>query len=142
MDCENPIVKRCAEGMSLEAEGRPAEAAEAFVEAWQMATDDYEASIAAHFVARHQGSLEEVLHWDQISLERANLVNEEKVSSFYPSLYLNMGRAHEDLEHLEEAKHFYILAEGTFNVLSNDRYGNMVRDAVRRGMERLASKSI
>jgi hypothetical protein len=38
-----------------------------------------------------------------------------------------MGKAHEDLDHLEEAKHFYKLAENTLDVLSDDRYGNLVR---------------
>jgi hypothetical protein len=141
MDNENPIVKLCAEGMSLEAHGHPAEAAKVFVQAWQIATDDFEASIAAHYVARHQDSPVEALHWNQTSLDRANLVNEERVRGFYPSLYLNMGKAHEDLDHLEEAKHFYKLAEGTLHILSDDRYGNMVRDAVQRGLERLSSKS-
>jgi hypothetical protein len=92
-----------------------------------MATDDFEASIAAHYVARHQDSLVEALHWNQISLDRANLVDQERVCGFYPSLYLNMGKAHEDLDHLEEAKHCYKLAENTLDVLSDDRYGNLVR---------------
>jgi hypothetical protein len=141
MDAENPVVKLCAEGMSLEAQGHSAEAAKAFVQAWQIATDDFEASTAAHYVARHQKSPAEALHWNQISLDRANLVSEEKVRGFYPSLYLNIGKSHEDLDHLEEAAHFYKLAEAAFSVLSDDRYGNIVRDAVHRGLERLASKS-
>jgi hypothetical protein len=140
MDSENPIVKLCAEGMSLEAHGHSAEAAEVFVQAWKIATDDFEASIAAHYVARHQDSPVEALHWNQISLERANLVNEERVRGFYPSLYLNMGKAHENLDHLEEAKHFYKLAERTLDVLSDDRYGHIVRDAVQRGLDRMTKE--
>ena len=108
-------------------------------QAWQTATDDFEASIAAHYVARHQKSPAEALHWNQIT-DRANLASEEKVRGFYPSLYLNLGKSHEDLDHLEEARHFYKLAEAAFSVLSDDRYGNIVRDAVQRGLERLASK--
>lgn len=141
MDAENPVVKLCAEGMSLEAQGHAAEAAKVFLQAWQTATDDFEASIAAHYVARHQASPLEALHWNQISLDRANLATEEKVRGFYPSLYLNLGKSHEDLDHLEEARHFYKLAETAFSVLSDDRYGNIVRDAVQRGLERLAIKS-
>ena len=141
MDNENPVVKLCAEGMSLEAQGHFAEAAKVFVQAWQLATDDFEASIAAHYVARHQDSSMETLHWNRISLDRANLVSDCRVRGFYPSLYLNMGKAHEDLDHLEEAKHFYKLAESTLDVLSDDRYGNMVRDAIQRGLERVASRS-
>ena len=103
-----------------------------------MASDDFEASIAAHYVARHQSTPGESLRWNRLSLDRANLVSEEKVRSFYPSLYLNMGKAHEDLNDPAEAARFYRLAEGACHVLSDDRYGNMVRDAVGRGLERLA----
>lgn len=141
MDEENPIATLCAEGMSLEAQGHPAEAVTVFERAWQLATDDFEASIAAHYVARHQDSPLETLRWNRISLDRANLVSEERVRGFYPSLYLNMGKAHEDLNHLEETKHFYELAESRSDVLSDDHYGNMVRDAIQRGLARLASKS-
>jgi hypothetical protein len=137
---ENPIVKICVEGMSLEARGDHLEAAKLFVRAWQMARDDFEASIAAHYVARHQNSPEKTLYWNRISIDRANLASKEKVRSFYPSLYLNMGKSHEDLNHWKEAEAFYRLAEGSLGVLSDDRYGTMVRDAVQRGLERLANQ--
>lgn len=141
MDAENPVIKLCVEGMALEARGHSEQAAIFFVQAWEIASDDFEASIAAHYVARHQVSPVEALHWNQVSLDRAKLVSEEIVRGFYPSLYLNMGKAHEDLNRLEEAAHFYKLADGAFDVLADDRYGNVVRDAVRRGLERLANKS-
>jgi hypothetical protein len=141
MDKENPVVKLCAEGMALEAQGHPAEAMQAFTQAWEIAADDFEASIAAHYVARHQKSDTETLRWNQISLDRANLVKDERVRGFYPSLYLNMGHAHETLGHLGEARHFYHLAQGAFEQLSDDRYGNIVRDAVQRGLDRLSQKA-
>jgi tetratricopeptide (TPR) repeat protein len=141
MNMENPVVKLCAEGMSLEAQGRLAQAAKVFAQAWENATDDYEASVAAHYVARHQDSPAEALRWNQISLDRANSASEEKVRGFYPSLYLNMGKAHEDLGYYEEAKHFYTLALDKFGVLSGDRYGDVVRDAVQRGLDRVAAKA-
>jgi hypothetical protein len=34
----------------------------------------------------------------------------EYVQQFYPSLYLNMGKAHEDLGNLKDARRFYALA--------------------------------
>jgi tetratricopeptide (TPR) repeat protein len=140
MDSQNPVVKLCAEGMSHEAQGQPAEALKAFGQAWDMATDDFEASIAAHYVARHQESAAEALRWNQISLDRARQVKDDRVRGFYPSLYLNMGYAHEKLGNLEEARHFYELAQGAFEVLSDDRYGDVVRDAVQRGLDRLVNK--
>lgn len=142
MVSENPIVKLCVEGMSLEARGHSSEAAALFVRAWQTATDDFEASIAAHYVARHQSSPETALLWNQISLDRANLASKEKVRSFYPSLYLNMGKSHEDFDQWEQAQHFYKLAEVSLSALPDDGYGKMVRDAVQRGLNRLADKTL
>jgi hypothetical protein len=59
-------------------------------------------------------------------------VDEEKFVASIHRWYLNMGKAHEDVDHLEDAKHFYKQAEGTLDVLSDDRYGKLVRDAVQR----------
>jgi hypothetical protein len=142
MDNENPVVKLCVEGMSLEAQGHSAETAKLFMRAWDTATDDFQASIAAHYIARHQKSAAEILRWNQISLDRANQASQERVRGFYPSLYLNMGKAHEDLGNYKEAEYFYKLAEAAFEVLSDDRYGNMVRDAVQRGLNRLTNKKL
>ena len=80
--------------------------------AWDAHTDDYEACIAAHYVARFQESPEETLRWNQIALERANLVHDERVREFYPSLYLNMGKSHAALGYLAQAqKYFHLAAE-------------------------------
>jgi hypothetical protein len=67
-------------------------------------------------------------------------VSDSKIRGFYPSLYLNMGSAHENLGSLQEAKRFYALAQGSLDVLIDDRYGNVVRDAVQRGLAGLNSK--
>ena len=77
---------------------------------WQAATDDYEACIAAHYVARYEESKEGALRWNQQALACAQAVNDGRVEAFYPSLYLNMGRAHENLGDQAAAQHYYILA--------------------------------
>jgi hypothetical protein len=41
---------------------------------------------------------------------QAELVKDESVKSFYPSLYLSLGRAHELTGHPAEAQRFYDLA--------------------------------
>lgn len=66
-------------------------------EAWEARTDDYEACIVAHYLARVQRTPDEVLNWNRESLRYADAVNDERVAGFYPSLYLNMGKAYEDL---------------------------------------------
>ncbi|TDV46861.1 hypothetical protein [Actinophytocola oryzae] len=112
MDLENPVVKLCAQGMQAESEGRGDDARALFSEAWDAATDDYEACVAAHYLARHQNTPEDTLRWNQECLERADRVGDERVRGFYPSLHLNIARAHEELGSPEKARtHFQHAAE-------------------------------
>jgi hypothetical protein len=82
MDPNNPVVKRCADGMRAEGQGKHDEARTLFTEAWEAAQDDYEACIAAHFLARQQDTPQEMLRWNQESLNRANAVGDERVQVF------------------------------------------------------------
>jgi len=43
-------------------------------------------------------------------LERAFAVKDERVKEFYPSLYLNLGKSHENLGNQLEAQRYYTLA--------------------------------
>jgi tetratricopeptide (TPR) repeat protein len=138
MDPNNPVIKLCAEGMKAEMEGRIDDARLLFVQAWEQSKDDYEACIAAHYVARHQKSPEESLHWNKEALDRADAVSDERVQSFYPSLYLNMGKAHEDLGNREAAKRHYELAAAKTSNLPEGRYGDLVRDGINRGLQRVS----
>jgi hypothetical protein len=61
-DPANRVVALCAEGMARE--GEPGVALRLFEEAWAARTDDFEAAIAAHYVARHQPTAEEALRWN------------------------------------------------------------------------------
>ena|SRR5947209_9013039 len=138
MDPNNPVVKLCAKGMACESRGEFDAAAESFTEAWQQAVDDFEHCIAAHYVARHRKNPLDTLMWNQRSLDHANAVRDDRVGEFYPSLYLNMGKAHEDLGNREDAKRFYELAANTLSVLGEGRYGDTVRQAVERALLRVA----
>jgi len=97
MDLDDPVVRLCAEGMQAEAAGRSDEAHALFRQAWDAATDDYGACVAAHYLARHQKTPEDVLRWNQECLERADRLGDERVRGFYPSLHLNLARAHDEL---------------------------------------------
>lgn len=110
MDLTNPVIKLCAEGTRAEFEGRRDEACALYRQAWGAARDDYDACVAAHYVARCQEKPEDVLRWNQESLNRADAVGDERVQNFYPSLYLNMGHAHELLGNQAEARRYYDLA--------------------------------
>jgi mannose/cellobiose epimerase-like protein (N-acyl-D-glucosamine 2-epimerase family) len=110
MDLSNPVIQLCIEGSRAEFENRPEDARRLYQQAWDIACDDYEACIAAHYLARFQPAPEETLRWNQEALKRANLVADERVRDFYPSLYLNLGHSYEMLGHQPDAQKFYALA--------------------------------
>ena len=139
MDPDNPVVKLCAAGMQAESAGRFDEARALFTQAWEMAKNDYEACVAAHFLARQQETLEETLQWNQEALKRADAVKDESVQSFYPSLYLNLGHSYEVLGDQAEAKRHYELAAAKITDLPAGRYGDVVKDGIARGRECIKS---
>ena len=110
MDLNNPVIQLCLAGTQAEFENRPEAARSAYRQAWDLAQDDYEACVAAHYVARLQSDPEVTLHWNQVALARAEAVRDERVRSFYPSLYLNLGKSFEVLGNHAEAEKYYALA--------------------------------
>jgi hypothetical protein len=92
IDPTNPVVALCAAGMA--AEGTPAEAKQLFEQAWAARRDDYDACIAAHFLARHQESAADVLHWNALAIRHAEAVTDGRADELLASLYLNLGDAH------------------------------------------------
>ena len=110
MDTSNPAIQLCIAGTRAEFEHLPEVARSLYQQAWEARSDDYEACIAAHYVARFQASPAESLRWNQIALQHANAIKDERVKDFYPSLYLNLGQAHENLGDQVEAQRYYNLA--------------------------------
>ena len=139
IDPQNRVVRYCVEGMEKEQEGRHDEALRLFMLAWDQSRDPFERTIAAHYVARHQTTPEMALHWNQESLTNADAVGDDRVQGFYPSLYLNMGKAHEDLGNLKDARRFYALAADRIDCLPEGRYADIVRSGVMNGMQRISS---
>jgi len=110
MDLDNPVIKLCIEGTRAEFEGRREEAHAMYQKAWEASKDDYEACVAAHYVARFQENPEDILYWNQEALKRADAVNDERVKDFYPSLFLNLGRSYELIGNQSEAQRYFDLA--------------------------------
>ena len=110
MDENNPVVKLCIEGTQAEFAGDPEKARALYRSAWEAASNDFEACVAAHYVACFQNDLQEKLRWNQIALEKANSAADDSVKTFFPSLYLNLGQSYELLGNTAEAKRFYDLA--------------------------------
>lgn len=142
IDPENPIVRLCVEGMQAEAENRMEAAHAFFVQAWEGSTNDYEACIAAHYLARHQKTPEDILYWNQEALNRARAVGDERVQGFYPSLFLNMGYSYEMSGDYKTAEEYYHLADIKVGELPPDPYSQVVRDAIARGFERIRQNTV
>lgn len=107
---ESLVVQLCTAGTQAEFQGRIDDASQLYIQAWQAVSNDYEACIAAHYVARFQKTLAETLRWNLTALHHAKAAGDERVKDFYPSLYLNIGRSYELLGNETEAQKYYALA--------------------------------
>ena len=130
IDPDNPVVLLCGRGVEAEMAGRIDEARAAYEQAWSTATDDYEACIAAHYLARVQRDHAERIRWNGVAIQRADAVGDERVRDFYPSLALNLGSAHEDASEPDAARVWYGRARASLDSLPAGPY----RDAVERGI--------
>jgi rifampin ADP-ribosylating transferase len=63
------------------------------------------------------------------------------VAEFFPSLYLNLGKSHEDLHHADQAAEFYRRAAENLASLPAGAYRDMVEDGIRRGLQRIGSST-
>ena len=140
MDPNHPVIILCVEGMQAESEGRLEDARRLFRNAWEARTDDYHASVAAHFVARQAATHTEKLHWNQIALDHADAVADQSVRSFYPSLYLNLGHSHELLGNTADALRYFLMAEARLDDMEPGPLGDLVRSGIAAGRARLAEK--
>ena len=110
LDLNNSVIKLCVEGTQAEYRGEIDKARSLYRQAWHAVRDDFETCIAAHYMARFQENPEDRLSWNQLALEKAEAVGDERVQGFYPSLYLNMGQSFELLGNQAKAKYYYNLA--------------------------------
>ena len=131
MDPENPVVALCAQGMAIE--GTPAEALRYFEQAWAARRDDFEAAIAAHFLARHQSTPAETLHWNALAVQHAEAVPDERCGELLASLYLNLADSHARLGQPGPARTAARRATEHLGKLPPGGY----RDFVAMGVERL-----
>lgn len=139
LDTENKIIKLCAQGMSLEGEGKQEAAAALFLQAWSEATIDLEKFTAAHYVARHQKTIADKLKWDQTALHFA--LKDDSLKASYPSLYLNIAKCYEDLKDFSTAKTNYDLANSYTHLLPDDGYGKLIKQGINNGIERITKQN-
>lgn len=139
-DPDNNIVKLCAKGMSMEGEGKKEEAFRLFQLAWDQASNALEKFTAAHYVARHQVSVEDKLKWDEKALNSALKIDDDRIKGSYPSLYLNIAKCYEDLGLFNKAKENYELARSFVDYLTDDGYAKMIKSGIANGIERVEFK--
>jgi hypothetical protein len=134
IDPANPVVALCAEGMAME--GSPGAARSLFEQAWEARSDDFDAAIAAHFLARHQTTAEDTLHWNVVAARHAELVADGRAVVLLSSLYLNLGDARAKLGMNEAAIDALGRAREHLDALPDDGY----RAFVAMGLDRLAQR--
>jgi hypothetical protein len=133
LDPTNPVVVLCAAGMAVG--GDAAAAGECFARAWAARRDDFEAAVAAHYVARQQPTAAERLTWDARAAahaEGALASGDARVRGLLASLYLNLGDALLGAGRADEAREAAARAEAALDELPNDGYRAFVADAVAR----------
>lgn len=141
IDPNNPVAKLCAEGIAAETSGDFVTARERYESAWSARSDAYEASIAAHFLARAQDDLRERHGWNSEALRAANEVGDDRVATFYPSLHLNMGRSCEDIGDLAGARHHYRAARDCLVTLPATPYSAVVHRGIEAAEHRMSEVS-
>jgi hypothetical protein len=136
IDGESVVARLCAAGMAVD--GDAVAAGALFQQAWDARRDDYEASIAAHFLARHQPSLDESLYWNRVAAAHAEAVTDGRAKPLLASLYLNLADSYLALGDSAQAG---IVAEqgvAALRFLPDDGYRDFVSRALQRVCARIA----
>ena len=136
LDPSNPVVRLLAAGMAAEAEARRDDAKVLFEQAWDASRDDFEACMAAHYLARCQPDVGSELHWNEEALRRADAAADERVRGFYASLHLNVGHSLEQLGRTADACRHYALGTARLADVPAGPYANLVRMGLEAGSDR------
>lgn len=94
---QNPVVKCCLLGKPQEA--------------WDIASNDHERFIAAHFLAQHHEAPAAKLPWLETGLQLAQSLADNRVQSALPKLYSELVSCYTALGDSEKAQHYQTLAE-------------------------------
>ena len=135
LDADSLTVQLCIAGMEVEGSD-PGGALGLFRRAWDTRRDAYEASIAAHYVARHQPSAEDTLHWNRVAVEYAEAVLDDRAKPLLASLYLNLGDSYVVVGQLAEAAAAADRGLAALRHLPAEGY----RELVTRGLHRLLAR--
>jgi len=107
----NPIVKRCLQGMDLEAKNRTEEAYNIFMLVWEDANNDFEKFMSAHYLSRLQKRTADKLKWLETALLHALNLKNSYATGIFPGLYANIARCYEESGDWDHSKKYFELAK-------------------------------
>lgn len=137
-DPENPVMQLCAAGMQVD--GEPAKALALFEQAWAARRDDFDASVAAHFMARHQPTADATREWNERALQHADALTDDRAMPLVPSLCLNLAESYRLDARVDEAEALVRRGLAVLDQLpSDDGYAQFVRSGLDRLLQRLRS---
>jgi hypothetical protein len=116
----------------MAAEGTPAEARRLFEQAWAARSDDFDAAVAAHFLARHQPTPVDTLHWNTVAVRHAEAVADGRAAELLASLYLNLGDAQANIGDMVSAAATARRAAANLAALPPGGYREFVAFGIRR----------
>ncbi len=125
--------------MAMEGKSNIKNASELFFQAWAESTNDFEKFTPAHYVARHQPTVEDKLMWDQTALKFALKIKDDTMKAHYPSLYLNIAKCYEDLKDFDSANRQYQEALSYVGFLPQDGYDKIIKSGIYKGIERVSN---
>src|SRR5690606_36529801 len=97
-DPNNPVIKRCIQGMQAEEKGNVEEARELFLEAWAEAENHFEKFTAAFYIARTQRKVPNRLEWLITAVNHASQVQSDTVKSALSSLYSDIATCYKAMD--------------------------------------------
>jgi hypothetical protein len=142
------IMAGVGRGIELGHGGQRAAARDLFSSLWEQVTatgDPLHRCAIAHSMADVQDDPVEELRWDLRALEAADAVTDERVlaagigtpvTSFYPSLHLNLGEVYRRLGDLVSARTHLRFGQEAARVLGTDDYATMISN----GLSNLADR--
>jgi hypothetical protein len=139
-DVTNPVVAFCVAG--VEREGTPAAALALYEQAWAARTDDFDASVAAHYLARLQSTSDMTLHWNEVALRHAELVTDIRLATLLPSLCLNLAESYRLAGLTEESGRVARRGPAALADLPAGGYAEMVRGGLDRVLARLGTAGV
>jgi hypothetical protein len=137
---DSPTAQLCAAGMLVD--GDPSAALAYFVRAWDARRDSYDASVAAHFLARHQSTAEDQQCWNEVAVAHAEALPGDRAQPLLPSLYLNLGDSYLTAGRPADAAIAAERGTAALRHLPRDGYAAFVAEGLARLQSRLAAITV